>query len=602
MAAVQAVNLGRGRGRRGRRHQFFLGPKSVVRNNTGTTTNQSKTFEMTSAVKLDALDNNGRTCIHHLVHPFPQGTFSNNLELLRLVHSCGATLTVTDRSGYTPLQWCVENNYQPLVDELRKLTHAIKHSTKKITWEPFLVNDPNKNLLIKPDFHADAQQLIDNYILSHPIDASEPIYKVDPTSGMSATGEVLIDPDNDEAYDIRLTKADVSYGIHGLYNFYRMQIIKHKSKKNLFFLFTRWGRIGYDEGQHQLTPFSTFDECRKEFMKVFKEKTGNAWMSIDQFEVKPKKYTLVRLNEHELRKHPHVPIDFNRLQVEDEHPPSQLQSSIYKTLMSMFLKREAVRKNAHHTRLDVDWMPASQLNREALGKAHDVLDKIKEIVEQKEKLNEANATSGKANQKDEVKTLIQSIQQYTNEYYTLIPMNSYSDEKLVIIDNQQMLKQQKKLLDDLVQLELSYKILLGAQANLKHISPLDYVYRSLNCQIEAMNQDQFDSQMILRYIGTSAPDVRVEQIFRLGRQGEDERWKTCQIGNRYLLWHGTGICNLMSILSRGSLSGSIDFSHTFCYSRITLWHSSRQSSWCCVWTGKGDFYISRSESLSVFCL
>ena len=91
------------------------------------------------------------------------------------------------------------------------------------------------------------------------------------------------------------------------------------------------------------------------------------------------------------------------------------------------------------------------------------------------------------------------------------------EQHIVVIDNQkmEMLKQQKKLLDGLAQLELFYKILLGRQANLKHISPLDYVCRSLNCQIEAMNQDQFDAQMIWEYIRTSAQDVRVEQIFRL---------------------------------------------------------------------------------------
>lgn len=571
--------LGRGRMSRGRRHNFFIGGKPVVNYDPTPTDNQSKTFQMTSRVKLDALDNLGRSCIHHLARPFPQGTFTNNLEILRLLHTCGATLTTVDRPGYTALEYSIENKCHPLIEELRKLTHATKHSMKKITWEAFSVDDPNKDLLIKPDFHADAQKLINDYVTAHPVDSSEPIYKVDPPSGMSATGEVLIDPDTDEPYDIRLTKADVGYGISGLYNFYRMQIIQHKSKKNLYFLSTRWGRIGLDEGQHQLTPFTTFDECRAEFKKIFREKTGNSWDSIEDFQTKPKKYTLVRLNEQEMRKSPHVPIDFNRLQAEQQHAPSQLQSSIYKTLMRMFLTRQAVRKNVHNTRLDVDWMPVSKLNRETLGKARDVLDKIKEIIEQKEKLNEENSTGQATMSKDEIKTLNQSIQQYTNEYYTLIPMNSYSDEKLVVIDNQQILKQQTKLLDDLVQLELSYKILLGAQANFKHVSPLDYVYRCLNCQIEAMNQDQFDSQMILRYVGASTPNVRVEQIFRIGREGEDERFRTCQIDNRYLLWHGTDICNLMSILSRGRLSESIDFSNTFNRSRTSRWIGSRKSRW-----------------------
>jgi hypothetical protein len=130
-------------------------------------------------------------------------------------------------------------------------------------------------------------------------------------------------------------------------------------------------------------------------------------------------------------------------------------------------------------------------------------------------------------------------------------MNTYSDEKLQVLDDDNNLKQQRKILEDLFQLELCYKILLGAQANLKNMSPLDYVYKSINCQFEALYEDELQSQMILRYIWATSPDIQIEQIFKVARANEDERIRNCGIGNRYLLWHGTDICNLISILSRG---------------------------------------------------
>ena len=147
--------------------------------------------------------------------------------------------------------------------------------------------------------------------------------------------------------------------------------------------------------------------------------------------------------------------------------------------------------------------------------------------------------------------MLQSFYDYTNEYYTLLPMNGYFDEKLNVIDNENLLKNQQKILNDLFELELSYKILLGAQANLKYYSPLDYIYKSMNCQFQALNKDDVDSQLILRYIWTSAPDIQVEQIFKVARPSEDERLEKCKLDNHYLLWHGTGICNLISILTRG---------------------------------------------------
>ncbi|CAF5218783.1 unnamed protein product, partial [Rotaria magnacalcarata] len=127
-----------------------------------------------------------------------------------------------------------------------------------------------------------------------------------------------------------------------------MQIIKHKSKNDLYFLFTRWGRIG-DAGQYQLTPYSTLDECRKEFLKVFREKTGNAWKDTDQFEIKPKKYALIKLSDRQKYKHSNVPIDFKRLQSEQTHPPSKLQSSVFKNFLKTLINHQAIRTNIDKT-------------------------------------------------------------------------------------------------------------------------------------------------------------------------------------------------------------------------------------------------------------
>lgn len=272
---------------------------------------ESDRFTMTTDIDLNASDSLGRTCIHHLVQPFPDGTYTSNIELLRLLHSCGASVTKHDLAGLSPLQYGAINGCQHLCDELTKLINDGTDPTPA-TIERFYINDPNKNLLGQPDFYSDAQQLIDQYVATHPSHSYNSAYKVDYLSGMSQTGEVLIDEEKEEPYDVRLTKTDVTYGTHGLYNFYRMQIIKHKSKSNLYFLFTRWGRIGDAEGQYQLTPYSTLDECRKEFTKVFREKTGNAWKDTNEFETKPKKYTLIKLSDREMHKHSNLHLNLKR--------------------------------------------------------------------------------------------------------------------------------------------------------------------------------------------------------------------------------------------------------------------------------------------------
>ncbi|CAF4982816.1 unnamed protein product [Rotaria sp. Silwood1] len=92
-----------------------------------------------------------------------------------------------------------------------------------------------------------------------------------------------------------------------------------------------------------------------------------------------------------------------------------------------------------------------------------------------------------------------------------------------MIDSEQAVKAQEQKLDDILELELSCKILLAAQVNLNRISPLDYLYKSINCQFEAMNKDDIDSQLILRYIWTSASNIQIEQIFKIARPNDDER-------------------------------------------------------------------------------
>ena len=58
------------------------------------------------------------------------------------------------------------------------------------------------------------------------------------------------------------------------------QVVYQKGK-DMYILFTRWGRIG-DEGQFQRTPFPKLSDVVKEFSKIFKSKTGNDWKKIKE--------------------------------------------------------------------------------------------------------------------------------------------------------------------------------------------------------------------------------------------------------------------------------------------------------------------------------
>ncbi|CAF2682426.1 unnamed protein product [Rotaria sp. Silwood2] len=510
--------------------------------------NEWKKFEVTSNIDLDATDAFGRTCIHHLVQPFPDASYVNCIELLELLHTSGASLTKLDRMGFSPLQYAAKNaGFRHLYDKLKTLTNEPSMDTEHLTNQRFIVNDPNKNLLGPTDYYSDAQTYINQYIAARPLDDENSIHKVDPLSNMSETGGIVWDTEKNEPYDVRLTITDVDYGLIGLYNFYRMQIIKHKTKTNFYLLFTRWGRIGDGDGQHQLTPYSSLEECRAEFCKIFRDKTGNPWENTDQFEKKPKKYTLIKLNDRQTHKHMNVPILFQQLENESEQIPSKLQSIAYKNFFKTFLNDQIIRENINKANLDVEWMPVSQLKPESLQRARDILAQLAVNIEQKDKLkliiqqtisDEAQTSSVEStDERTEFKRLIDLICRLNNEYYSIIPLQGYGAEKIPMIDSLEAVKIQEQKLTDIFELELSYKILLAAQANLNQISPLDYLYKSINCQFEAMNQDDIESQFILRYIWASAPNIKVEQILKVARSNDDERLFQRNLDNHYLLWH-----------------------------------------------------------------
>lgn len=559
-------------------------------------TDDLTTFSIESIIDINAKDIFGRTCIHYLVQPFSDGCYTTSIELLELLNQSGASLAEVDPNGLSPLEYTANHGCQHLYNKLFELINLRKPDSTESVIKSFHIDDPNRNLLGLPDYYADAQQFIDQYILIHSSEIPSTTFRVDPLSDMNKTGEVVIDTEKNEPYDVRLTITDIDCGPIGLYNFYRMQIIKQKNKRKLYLLFTRWGRIGDGDGQHQLTPYPSFDECRAEFCKIFYEKTGNLWEKTDEFENKPKQYALIQLNERLSQKYVNVPIDFQQLQDDSQHPPSKLQSSAYRSFLKTFLNPEAIQTTLKESQLDIEWMPVSQLKPSILQKARDILVKLKTDIQAKDRLqltvpqetfDSDDQQSIDDSQKNQLKLLLDSIGKLTNEYYSIVPLRGYGDEKLPMVDSEMAVKAQEQKLDDMLELELSYKMLLAAQANGKQMSPLDYLYKSINCQFEAMDRNDGDSQLILRYIWTSAPNTNVEQIFKVARPNDDTRLFQRNLPNHYLLWHGTNVCNLISILTRGNYEFFLaKYVMTLNTSRAVSGTSVRKSDWYFI--GKGN--------------
>lgn len=96
-----------------------------------------------------------------------------------------------------------------------------------------------------------------------------------------------------------MTKVDIKNGLYSENVFYRMQVL-NEINRNIFILFTKWGRIG-TTGQFQSTPFESEEAAIKEFCKIFSNKSGNDWQKVmsgeEEFSKKRGKYLLMNISK-----------------------------------------------------------------------------------------------------------------------------------------------------------------------------------------------------------------------------------------------------------------------------------------------------------------
>jgi len=122
------------------------------------------------------------------------------------------------------------------------------------------------------------------------------------------------------------------------------------------------------------------------------------------------------------------------------------------------------------------------------------------------------------------------------------------------IDNTRVLNEKVTMVNDMLDFEVSSKILLGALYQMRVKHPLDYCFEALNIRLLTLNKTQREYKLIEQYMknGLNHQTVPITKIFALERRGEAERisqWKDSK--NRMYLWHGSKVLNFMGILSQG---------------------------------------------------
>ncbi|CAG9535656.1 unnamed protein product [Cercopithifilaria johnstoni] len=330
--------------------------------------------------------------------------------------------------------------------------------------------------------------------------------------------------ENGKLWETTLGTADFQTGAN---SFYKLQLLKHDCKQN-YYLFRSWGRVGTSIGGAKTDKYrGDLERAKMTFEKLFNERTANNWNDIENFKKVPGKMSLIETHyesSKELQKFVVKPGSLSKL-------PRPIQQ-----IIKMIFDVDAMNDVLESLEIDTDKMPLGILSTRHIKNAYEVLTELQKLME-----------VGNAKYKDYLDA--------TNRFFTLIPHN-FGMNKPPLLNSQKLLIDKTKLLDDLMELEVTYSILRTDNEIDRMRDPVDVHYEKLHSQLEVLDKQSDEYKRILQYAtNTHAPThdqykLEVVDIIRVKREGESERFKK-NIPNHYLLWHGSRITNYAGILSQG---------------------------------------------------
>lgn len=361
---------------------------------------------------------------------------------------------------------------------------------------------------------------------------------------MTKKGSAVLDqwlPDNikssyhvlemgDEIYDAMLNQTNVGNNNN---KFFVIQVLEVDGG-GTYMVYNRWGRVGV-KGQDKLFgPYFNRDHAVEEFELKFFAKTRNHWCHRKKFVSYSKCYTWLEMDygENEQFQNQGKPSSTctNIL-----HQESKLEPRVAK-FISLICSISMMRVQMMEIGYNAEKLPLGKLSKSTIVKGYDVLKRLSDVI-------------GQSNRK--------LLEQLSGEFYTVIP-HDFGFKKMseFVIDTPQKLKSKLEMVEALGEIELATKLLsddVGMQDD-----PLYAQYGRLHCELVPVEVDSEEFSMIQKYTKNthakthSKYTVDIVQVFRVSREGEDERFKKfASTRNRMLLWHGSRLTNWTGILSRG---------------------------------------------------
>ncbi|KAJ6226080.1 DNA ligase [Anaeramoeba flamelloides] len=349
--------------------------------------------------------------------------------------------------------------------------------------------------------------------------------------------EVYID--GDEIYSVMTNQTNIGFNNN---KYYEIQIIKDGGQ---FKLFTSWGRVGY-RGQSKVQAYSSAGPAIREFQKKFKLKTGNNWADRDNFVPKNRKYQPVEVvyedesDDSSEESSGKEDSETDDEMSSDEKPIESTLAPEIQDFIKLIFNKTILQNTLASLNINQDKAPLGKLSKSQLKKGFEILKKIEDII------------SGKKSG---------DLQFESSHFYTTIP-HSFGMKTPPTISSKIQIQQKVELLDTLKQISVAGELIKEKEKKkkkkkkeTKHL--LDQYYEELNCKLEVVEKNSKEWELIKDYVnkgknarGSWKP--KIKNIFRTIDPVQMKNFKKYeQKEGKWLLWHGSRLCNVVGIVKNG---------------------------------------------------
>ena len=336
-------------------------------------------------------------------------------------------------------------------------------------------------------------------------------------------GSYHVYENGESTYNAMLNQTNVGQNNN---KYYLLQVLEHNLKAD-YCVWFRWGRVGKIAGTSiQNLPL---DKAVATFEKKFQDKTKNRWTDRKIFTKHPQKYDLLEIDYGKNEEPSEKAGKKNATQIE-----SKLDPRIQAVMNLLFNIRE-FEQSVKEMQYDINKAPLGKLTEQQIKAGYTSLKKVELCLKK--------GNFGK------------SMMDACSEFYTRIP-HDFGMKRPPLIRSSQEMKLKLHLLEALSDIKVAISIIDDAEKAKLSENPIDTHYKSLNCELSTISVNTEEYKIVEQYLASTHAsthntyELQIKALFEL-KKPESQKKFLKDIGNRFLLWHGSRLTNWCGILKQG---------------------------------------------------